>query len=423
MKKGAALLLAVLLCVLCGCAQPVRARQKTQITLINGWGDSSLDGDRIHELYARFNEENDDIQLNFLTLANTEAVVKVAEDMLVVGRQPDIISVGGGAAEQLYRYIVENGCALDLMPYLQSDPDFTEDAAPLVSSGWATEDGRLYNLSDSMLVSGYWYNVDMFAQVGYDAPPGTWHELVELCTALRLNYPAVTPLALDPSSGRALLDAMIAGGSAAGTQAVAAYTASGFDFSDPCFIEGLQTFKTVCRVATGTVFGNNYANSISAFNKGMAAILTGDVWAKASISDELNVAFAPFPAYDGKRVACNSVGINYIICCQDDPVRQEACVRFLKFMLRDDIQEQLMIRTGQIPLNPNVSLDYYRESYPWLYEAAEAARGAQIQIEHEANLWRKNERAAAYFDRHISEYLDGTLTVWEFAAGMQQAEQ
>ncbi len=406
MKKGAALLLAVLLCVLCGCAQPVRARQKTQITLINGWGDSSLDGDRIQELYARFNEENDDIQLNFLTLANTEAVVKVAADMLVVGRQPDIISVGGGAAEQLYRYIVENGCALDLMPYLQSDPDFTEDAAPLVSSGWATEDGRLYNLSDSMLVSGYWYNVDMFAQVGYDAPPGTWHELVELCTALRLNYPAVTPLALDPSSGRALLDAMIAGGSAAGTQAVAAYTASGFDFSDPCFIEGLQTFKTVCRVATGTVFGNNYANSISAFNKGMAAILTGDVWAKASISDELNVAFAPFPAYDGKRVACNSVGINYIICCQDDPVRQEACVRFLKFMLRDDIQEQLMIRTGQIPLNPNVSLDYYRESYPWLYEAAEAARGAQIQIEHEANLWRKNERAAAYFDRHISEYLD-----------------
>lgn len=171
------------------------------------------------------------------------------------------------------------------------------------------------------------------------------------------------------------------------------------------------------------MFGNNYANSISAFNKGMAAILTGDVWAKASISDELNVAFAPFPAYDGKRVACNSVGINYIICCQDDPVRQEACVRFLKFMLRDDIQEQLMIRTGQIPLNPNVSLDYYRESYPWLYEAAEAARGAQIQIEHEANLWRKNERAAAYFDRHISEYLDGTLTVWEFAAGMQQAEQ
>ena len=149
-------------------------------------------------------------------------------------------------------------------------------------------------------------------RVGYDAPPGTWHELVELCTALRLNYPAVTPLALDPSSGRALLDAMIAGGSAAGTQAVAAYTASGFDFSDPCFIEGLQTFKTVCRVATGTVFGNNYANSISAFNKGMAAILTGDVWAKASISDELNVAFAPFPAYDGKRVACNSVGINYI---------------------------------------------------------------------------------------------------------------
>ena len=209
----------------------------------------------------------------------------------------------------------------------------------------------------------------------------------------------------------------------AGTQAVAAYTASGFDFSDPCFIEGLQTFKTVCRVATGTVFGNNYANSISAFNKGMAAILTGDVWAKASISDELNVAFAPFPAYDGKRVACNSVGINYIICCQDDPVRQEACVRFLKFMLRDDIQEQLMIRTGQIPLNPNVSLDYYRESYPWLYEAAEAARGAQIQIEHEANLWRKNESAAAYFDRHISEYLDRTLTVWEFAVGMQQAEQ
>ena len=101
MKKGAALLLAVLLCLLCGCAQPARARQKTQITLINGWGDSSLDGDRIQELYARFNEENDDIQLNFLTLANTEAVVKVAEDMLVVGRRPDIISVGGGAAEQL----------------------------------------------------------------------------------------------------------------------------------------------------------------------------------------------------------------------------------------------------------------------------------------------------------------------------------
>ena len=47
MKKGAALLLAVLLCVLCGCAQPVRARQKTQITLINGWFVWSLEGDGI----------------------------------------------------------------------------------------------------------------------------------------------------------------------------------------------------------------------------------------------------------------------------------------------------------------------------------------------------------------------------------------
>lgn len=90
-------------------------------------------------------------------------LIRRVEDMLTVGEIPDVIFLGGKGRNSVYRFMVENNLALDLMPYIQEDDGFRNSLAPANLDYWTTGEGKLYTVSDVLLLSGgYWYNADIF---------------------------------------------------------------------------------------------------------------------------------------------------------------------------------------------------------------------------------------------------------------------
>ena len=161
-------------------------------------------------------------------------------------------------------------------------------------------------------------------------------------------------------------------------------------------------------------------DALSNFNSGRSALLLGGVWSNVSISEDINARFATFPGTGGKTVSCVSAGINYILGNSGDRAKEDACIRFLKYMLRDDIQEKLAVITGQMPSNPNISLEDYRESIPALVEAVRIANSADVHIERSAIQWRNDEDAQTYFQDCLPDFLSGSITAQEFSDLLSQ---
>ena len=103
--------------------------------------------------------------------SSTDVIYKVG-DLLAVGEIPDIIFTAGDGKESIYEFMVKKGYALNLMPWIQEDDKLKGSISPVVLKYWVTQENELYTVSDVLLLSGgYWYNKDIFDQVGIKEPP------------------------------------------------------------------------------------------------------------------------------------------------------------------------------------------------------------------------------------------------------------
>lgn len=102
------------------------------------------------------------------------------------GDMPDIFHTWGGGvlAEQ-----AEAGLVRDLTGEL----DCIDQINPIALEPY-TIDGRLYGMPFDAGVVGFWYNMDLFAEAGIDAPPATWDEFLTAVQALK--DAGITPIAL-----------------------------------------------------------------------------------------------------------------------------------------------------------------------------------------------------------------------------------
>ena len=124
------------------CEKP--GRDQVELTVIHGWGSTEDDHAAMRDIYESFQEENPDIRLHLMSMPTTDEVMRKVEDMMMVGKLPDVVFLGGEGRDSVYRYMVENNLALDLMPYVKEDEAFRENLAPANLAYWQTEDGSLY---------------------------------------------------------------------------------------------------------------------------------------------------------------------------------------------------------------------------------------------------------------------------------------
>lgn len=407
MKKiGISILIVVCLCMgLAGCSN--KRKEPVEITMIHGWGSTEADHIAMRQIYEDFEKEHPEIHLNLISMPSSSDVISKVGDLLTVGEIPDIVFTGGDGRESVYSFMVEKGYALDLYPYLERDKEFAQNVSPIVLEKWTDQEGRLYTVSDVLLMGGYWYNVDMFEKAGIGKTPGTWEEWFEACKKLRAVKESIVPVILDANHIAYLMTAILANENMAELEQV---KNSKIDVNTPAFNNMLRQLEKISEYAI--LAGNyNYRDTLASFNKEESAIYINGVWANSMIKEELNVAYAPFPSEDGRGIVNRSASVGYILGNTGDERRMEASVEFLKYMLSNEVARRIMDETGQVPSNPNVEIT--QESVgSRMHQAVECIKNAGQVIETPENFWDLSKKEE--YGENVILYLQKRITKEEF---------
>lgn len=404
-RKNIMLSLCLFFCLgvlLTGCTKA--QEEQIEITMIHGWGSTEADHVAMRQIYEDFEKEHPGIHINLISMPSSDDVISKVSDLLTVGEIPDIVFTGGIGRETIYSFMVEEGYALDLLPYLEKDEEFAGSVSEVVSEYWKTEDGKLYTVSDVLLMGGYWYNQKIFAKAGILQAPSTWEEWFAACEKIQQLGERITPMVLDANHSAYLMAAILANEQPEEQQKQAA-----MDTQSPAFDEMLKKFSQIAQYAT--LAGDyEYRDTLSAFNEEESAIYINGVWANSMIRSELQVAYAPFPSDDGEGIATLSACVGYILGNTEDEERMSASVEFLKYMLSDEVAVRIMEETGQMPSNPNVQIT--REQVgDRMYQAVSCVQNAGILIQTPENLWNLSRQEE--YSKNMILYLQGRISEGE----------
>lgn len=386
MMKKRLLLCALLLCILLTACSTAAETEPVSISFMHGWGGSGADHVGMRELFAAFEAENPDIHIVYDTSPDLEIVMEKAADLLAVDKAPSIISTNGNV--QYVSNAKKKGVALDLTPYLKEDATFASDVSPQILQALQEPDGAVYTLPDAVEYIGYWYNASLFRQAGITdtgtpegtvVPPRTWEEFWAACDALAQIAPqtGAVPLQMQVSQMGFFLGARLAGAS---EQALAF----------------MQKEASVCRREDAELAVSELLRALSYdtqrgstpdirqnFFDGKSAICIDGVWANTEFDQtttKQEIRYAAFPGFSGETIAYANPATGYVISNDGSERQIDACVRFLKYMLSKDVQEQIVTKTHQAPSNPNIPETWIHEQVPVLADAVQVCKQADRQI-------------------------------------------
>ena len=407
MKKIGVLILMIisLSVVMTGCRN--KQEEKIEITMIHGWGSTEEDHVAMRQIYEEFEKQHPHIHLNLISMPSSTDVVGKVGDLLTVGEIPDIVFTGGDGRESIYKFMVNKGYAVDLMPYIESDVEFATNVSDVILDSWTTKDGHLYTVSDVLLMGGYWYNQKIFEKAGISKIPGTWDEWLQACAKIASVEEDIAPIVLDTNHMAYLMTVILANENLGELENI---RNSKINVNTPAFDHMLERLKEISQYAV--LAGNySYRDTLSSFNQQESAIYINGVWANSMINSDLQVAYAPFPSDDGKGIATRSACVGYILGNTGDEKRIQASVEFLKYMLSEETATRIMEETGQIPSNPNIELTS-QSNNERMNQAIECVENAGLIIETPDNLWDLGEKEE--YGENVILYLQKRITQQEF---------
>lgn len=368
-----------------------------EITLVHGWGGTFQSHEIMRGIYEEFDRQNEDIKVNFIPYSDNMIAVEKAIDMLAVGDAPDIVSTNG--VSYYMEHAVKCGEALDLMPYMEDDPEWKEQIHPAIFDTWLTSQGELYTVPDALEVAGYWYNEKYLQQAGITdengnaAVPKTWIEFMEMVQKVqewitsKQEDLSVFALEEDQMKGSFFL-ARLAGDSEDGLKAATGSS----QVLDEVLIRNTVSDLKYLRQYSNDV--NNIESARKMFSDGTSVIYFGGVWESYELeesSQKEHFQYANYPTYNGKSLSYVSPSSGYVIAKQKDERKTEACIRFLKYILSKDVQERIALMTNQAPSNPYVDMGHISEENLLLGNALEVAYTADIQIATIYSVWNESQ--------------------------------
>lgn len=382
--------------LLSGCTSE---KDPVEITFIHGFGSSDKEHQAMRQIYKDFEKEHPEIHINMISMPSSEDVISKTRDLLTVGEVPDLIFTAGDGRESVYRYMVENEDAVDLMPYIENDPEFLEKISPRILKHWTTDDGGLYTVSDVLLMSGYWYNRDLFLEAGISEIPKTWEQFEEACGKLKKTTGNASMI-LDSGAMVRLTHVMLR---EEGENEITNIKNDQLDLQSPEFANLIERFERLIPF-TELADEYNYRDSLEAFNQEETAIYFNGVWASTMIDETINVGYAAFPSENGESVSMVSACVGYIVGNSKDEERINASIEFLKYMLDESTAERLYQETGQIPSNPNIVMEEEIIGER-LSQAVNTVLNADRIIEEPANEW-SDELRETYGKKILRYFLE-----------------
>lgn len=376
----------ILFCFLLTACSTVSKDESVSISFMHGWGGSGFDHVGMRELFAEFEALNPDVHIVYDTSPDLGIVMEKAADMLAVDKAPSIISTNGNV--QYVSNARKKGVALNLMPYLQEDETFASDISPHILQALQEPSGEIYTLPDAVEYIGYWYNASLFRQAGITDTgtpngkvvlPRTWEEFWNACDALAEISPqtGAVPLQLQVSQMGFFLGARLA-----------AISADALNY--------MQKDSPVCHREDAELAVSELVNALSYdvrrgtaldirqnFFDGKSAIYIDGVWANTEFTEtttKQEIRYAAFPGLCGETIAYANPATGYVISSDGSQKQIDASIRFLKYMLSEDVQKQIVIKTHQAPSNPKISEPWIHEQVPILAEAMQVCQEADQQI-------------------------------------------
>ena len=391
-RKKVILGLFLLLILLSGCQMSEEA-EPVRLSFIHGWGGTLRAHAIMQEIYDEFDEKNEDIILSSQPSSDSSIAVEKANDMLALDEMPNIVSTNG------QYYFVENAVKreklLDLMSYIRSDADFMRLIHPSVLEVWTNTDGSLYTLPDALEVMGFWYNENYFREAGIVdengeiALPKTWTEFYEVCEKLeawnRTSGKLEAVYALENVQVVENLFLARLGGESTDGLILATDVPESYD--SEVFRNVIKDFANIFRYSQNT---DSIENARQYFIDGSTAMYFNGVWESEVIQNcerSNEIAYANYPTNYGMQLSYVSPSSGYVIYKSRDERENEAAIRFLKYILSQEIQTRIATETGQAPVNPKVDNQVIAEKYPVLGNALETAHSAGIQLKTITSVW------------------------------------
>ncbi|MBN1311588.1 MAG: extracellular solute-binding protein [Anaerolineae bacterium] len=286
--------------------EPAAEEASGEPVTIEWWHISTAEDHKAlwQEMADEFMADNPNVTINITVLEN-EAFKTKLTTVMQSGEPPDIFQSWGGGVMNEY---AEAGLLQDITPALDADGGaWRETFSPGPLSVYAYQ-GKNYGVPWDMGMVGFWYNKQLFADAGIDAPPQTWAELLEDVQALKDS--GVIPIALgegDKWPGHyywTYLATRIGGQDAFN----AASSCSG-SFTDEPFVEAgvkLQELIDLEPFQDGYL-GATYGDEATLVGDGKAAMELMGQWAPAVEKDNSasgeglgdNLGFFLFPAVEG----------------------------------------------------------------------------------------------------------------------------
>lgn len=303
-----------------------------------------------------FTAEHPNVKIN-ITVHENDAFKDAIEPLLQSGDVPDLFQSWGTGD---LRELVDQGLVQDV----------TDAVAPWISDLGAGPvslyqvDGRQYGVPFNAGIVGFWYNQDLFAEAGIDAPPETWDEF--LADVQTLKDAGITPIAVGAGAKwpahfyYAYL--MLRVGGAAALEEIAASN----DFTHPAVIEAGERIGDLVALEPfqpgflGADWDTPDGEAGIMATGGAAMDLMGQ-WAPGAFRSQAGVetvqdldweiGWFPFPAVEGGAGAGTEVigGGDGFAVGKDAPPE---AVEFLEFITNQDNQTTWAEAGSGIPVNP-----------------------------------------------------------------------
>ena len=344
MKKRIALALAMAICLSLLCT--VALADKVTVNFFHRWPNEPKNS-YINSLIDEFEAANPDIDIVADCVLNDSYKEKIRV-LVSTDTLPDVFfSWSGVFGENLTR----SGRVLALDDVMARDSEWSSQ---IVEGQWApfNYNGKQYGAPWSMDGKAFFYNVDVFNELGIEIPT-TLNELYAVCEKLKENgYDE--PISAGFSAPWAVSHYL-------GTicqrvvdpEVLAKDYTGGGDFSDPAYIEALNIFKKLGEYMTSDPCSVDHEFARNAFIMGVSPMCYMQLAEMKYMRDdeELNYAFFNFPAVeDGKGDPGQLTGApeGMMISATAKPEVQEAAIKFMEFVISKEGGHRMIAECGEI---------------------------------------------------------------------------
>lgn len=344
MKKRIALALAVAICLSLLCS--VALADKVTVNFFHRWPNEPKNS-YINKLIDEFEAANPDIDIVADCVLNDSYKEKIRV-LVSTDDLPDVFFSWSGAFGE---NLTKSGRVLALDDVIAADPDWSSQ---IVESQWApfNYNGKQYGTPWSMDGKAFFYNVDVFNELGIEIPT-TLSELYAVCEKLKENgYDE--PISAGFSAPWAISHYL-------GTlcqrvvdpEVLAKDYTGGGDFTDPGYIEALNILKELGQYMTADPCSVDHEFARNAFIMGVSPMCYMQLAEMKYLRDdeELHYGFFNFPAVeDGKGDPGQLTGApeGMMISATAEPEVQEAAIKFMKFVISKEGGYRLISETGEI---------------------------------------------------------------------------